>query len=562
MDIDIREAKEDDARQICDVFQATYGEHYAYRQFFDPHLVKKMIFSDDAHTLIAEDRTTGRIEGTASVILEIGAYSDLVGEFGRLAVRPDARGHHIGSRLMKQRLRFVEHGRLHVALSETRVTHPYSMRIGWHHGFAPLGFLPLKLQLEWRESAALMIRYFGNALALRRNNPRIVPEVYPLAALALRNAGLPVDAIVDDEASSYPYDDAYQLEELTLEGYANLLRIERGRVSNREIFGPGRLSYGFFKLQARHSKYLIARRGSHLVGAVGFTLDRQDNKVRVFELISLDDGVIRFLLAELERHCREVWEVAYAEIDVSAYAPRMQRTLIELGFVAAAYVPALTFHHVERLDLIKMVRLFVPLDLGPTALLPEVQEVADLVLSAFANRTVLPRIECALDHMTLFRGLTEDQRHSVAALCGVRSVEEGEAIFTEGDPSDAIHILLDGSVEVHFGDTPLAEITVEKGECLGEMSLLSAQPHRATARAATPVLVAVLPHTDLEGLLRRRPIIGTRLYRNLAADLAGKLRRSDETLLARQPARPSGAGERTWPPLEVPEATMKSGAAR
>ena len=58
--------------------------------------------------------------------------------------------------------------------------------------------------------------------------------------------------------------------------------------------------------------------------------------VRIIELISLHDHVIRFLLGGLERLCREEWGIDYVEVDVSAYAPRMQRTLLELNFLPAA----------------------------------------------------------------------------------------------------------------------------------------------------------------------------------------------------------------------------------
>ena len=50
-------------------------------------------------------------------------------------------------------------------------------------------------------------------------------------------------------------------------------------------------------------------------------------------LTGLDDDVIRFLLSELEDRCRKEWEIAYMELDVSAHAPRMQRTALQLGFV-------------------------------------------------------------------------------------------------------------------------------------------------------------------------------------------------------------------------------------
>ena len=102
-----------------------------------------------------------------------------------------------------------------------------------------------------RESLALLVRYFGNALELRDNHPRIIPEVNPLAHLALENCSLPPDAIVDEDAPAYPPGGNFEVQELTTEGYAALLRIERGRVRHREIFGPARLHYGIFKLQAR-----------------------------------------------------------------------------------------------------------------------------------------------------------------------------------------------------------------------------------------------------------------------------------------------------------------------
>ena len=47
---------------------------------------------------------------------------------------------------------------------------------------------------------------------------------------------LPPDAIVDEDAPPYPAGAHYDLQELTTDGYAALLRIERGRVRHREIF--------------------------------------------------------------------------------------------------------------------------------------------------------------------------------------------------------------------------------------------------------------------------------------------------------------------------------------
>jgi CRP-like cAMP-binding protein/GNAT superfamily N-acetyltransferase len=524
--ITVREATSADVPAITEIFQACYGRAYSDWRYYDAAALNKLVMSDDTLMLVAEDDATGKILGTASVILEVGAYADLTGEFGRLAVLPEARHLGIGTLLMEERLRLVE-ARLQIGIIEGRTAHPYTLKIAEAHQFHPVGFLPLKWQLENRESIALLVRHFGNALELRKNHPRLVPEAYPLASLALENCGVKPDVIVDEEAPAYPGGSAYTLEELTTEGYAALLRIERGRVRNREIFGPLRLHYGLFLVQARRSRYLIARENGTIAGAVGFILDPPEKVVRVFELISRHDDVVRFLLAELERLCRQEWQICYVEIDVSAYSPRMQRTLVELGFLPAAYVPALVFHEVERLDAIKMVHLLVPLDADMTQLTPRARVVAETVLRLFKSRSVLPRIAQAAEKLPLFGGLNAEQIRRVASVCTFLTFEPEAIIFREGDGSERLYVVLEGKAAIAIDAAGGSVGMVTGGECLGEISLLTATPHSATATARTVVETAVLDRRNLTELTRLRPDIGMQIYKNLAKGLGEKLKRAD-----------------------------------
>lgn len=529
-EIAIRAAEEHDAEAIRDVFIACYGGDYPYPEFYDVQELKKLIYSDETLMFVAE--VDGGVVGTAAVFLEIGAFSDLVGEFGRLAVLPEARHHGVGSRLMHRRLEAV-HDRLHVGLSETRAEQPYSIAIGLEHDFVPLGFLPNKFLFAKRESLALMVRYFGDGLKLRRNHPRIIPEVYPLADLALKSCGLPSDAIVDDQTRAYPHNLDFESKELTLDGYATLLRIERGRVRNREVFGPVRLHYGFFRIQSRRSTYLLATAGDNVSGAIGFTTDLHEKTVRVFELISVKPDVVRFLIGGLVRRCRDDWGIGYIEIDVSAYAPAMQRTLLELNFVPVAYLPAITFHRVERLDLVKMVRLLEPFGELPPGLPPAVQRIAELVSRSLTSRTVVPRIEAAMQDTNLFSDLDSEQASRLASWFAYRVYEQGEELFSEGQPGEQLILVLEGEVALLMGGEELTEVRVTAGECLGEASLLASRPHSATARAAVRVETAVIGRDTLNELARRRPDIGLTIYRNLARELGQKLSRSDLIILGR-----------------------------
>lgn len=528
--IKVRLARDTDAAAIAEIFRATYGAAYPYPAFYDPYQLKRLIFADDTVVVVAEDVEEDRVVGTASVLEETGAYTDLGGEFGRLAVHPDYRHRGVGQLLMEGRLELVK-DRLHVGIMEARLVQPYSSKIATTHGFSTVGYLPGKLVIEWRENVALLARHFGDALQLRRNHPRVIPEAYRLTSSALKACGLANDAIVDEEAPPYPHRDDFVLEELTTEGYAALLRIQRGRLKNREVFGPMRLHYGYFKLKAKDSHYLIARDRGDIVGAVGYTHDEREAIVVVFEMISLQDDVIRFLIAELLRRCESELGAQYVEVDVSAYAPSMQRTFLEFGFLPVAYVPALVFHKVERLDVLKMGRLYASLDTSREVLIPEAAPICELVISSFERREVEPRIRDAVHSVALFKGLNDEQRQRLAVVCEPRRFEPRESIFETGAPAEELHLVMSGVVDVYLGQPGEAVGSVGEGESLGEVSTLSGTAHSATAVAREAVETAVLSHEALNRLIRQRPDIGTMLYRNLAVGLGEKLQRSDRALL-------------------------------
>lgn len=527
--ITIREALEADVEPIRQVFIAVYGHDYPYRRFYDPEWLKRSIFSDDILTLVAE--LDGEIVGTASVVYSAGARSDFVGEFGRLVVHPDARGHHVGTRLMQGRIEFARQ-RLHAGIVENRTAHTFSQQIAEHHGFAPVGFLPLKHCFVHgeRESIAMYVRHFGPALELRRANPRVVPEAHSLAFQALQACGLPDDVIVDGQSSAYPGSKAFDVETFESDKMAPLLRIERGRVHQREVYGPIRLHYGFFKLADRNASYLVARDGEDgpLAGAIGYLHDEWERSIRVFELIARSDDAPRFLIEALLDEARE-WGVEYLEIDVNAHAPRMQRTLIELGFHPAAYIPALVFDRVDRVDIVKMIRLMVRPDIGQPALTPDAQAYADLVMQPFREQTVLPRIEEAMDRVALFDDLDVEQRRAVGALGELARIREGETLFTEGESAQRMYLTLEGRIGIRSGGERVG--VVEAGEPLGEVALLAGNMHSADAIAVTDGLIATIEKSDLEALVRRRPDVGVVIYRNLAIALGKKLRRADQSLV-------------------------------
>jgi CRP-like cAMP-binding protein len=180
-----------------------------------------------------------------------------------------------------------------------------------------------------------------------------------------------------------------------------------------------------------------------------------------------------------------------------------------------------------------MLRVLKPPTVGTDGLTPSCAALAELVLRLFRNRTVLPRIAKAVHDLPLFAGLNAEQVARLAGVCGFSAFEPGEIVFREGAAGDRMHVVLQGEVAIVVAASASPVGVVRSGECLGEMSLLTAGTHSATARALTRVETTSLELQDLAELIRLRPDIGLLIYRNVAVGMGEKLKRLDVSLAGR-----------------------------
>ncbi len=158
------------------------------------------------------------------------------------------------------------------------------------------------------------------------------------------------------------------------------------------------------------------------------------------------------------------------------------------------------------------------------------KEIADLVMSGFYAHSVIPRIAEAVSELPLFQGLNKEQVERLAGACSVMTFNADERVCYESENADRMYIILEGRLNVTYGAPGVKVGAVEKGEIVGEMSLLSSSAHSATVTAETKTETAVLKHHVLGNLVRRRPDIGVIIYRNLGVGLGKKLLRSDHFL--------------------------------
>ncbi|MGN6103601.1 MAG: cyclic nucleotide-binding domain-containing protein, partial [Kofleriaceae bacterium] len=121
----------------------------------------------------------------------------------------------------------------------------------------------------------------------------------------------------------------------------------------------------------------------------------------------------------------------------------------------------------------------------------EVDEATELDLEDIeeiplpAPRAIGMAAQRALAATPLFAGLPSDALEALVENLSLVPLESGETLFREGDPGDALYVVVEGEVSVLSEGPPLVEMSrLGPGSFLGEVSLITDQPRTATVTAS------------------------------------------------------------------------------
>jgi CRP-like cAMP-binding protein len=152
-----------------------------------------------------------------------------------------------------------------------------------------------------------------------------------------------------------------------------------------------------------------------------------------------------------------------------------------------------------------------------------------------------PSITAILSVTDIFDNLSGTQLELIAALCELETYKKGHILLRENDSTDELYVIARGGVEilVNPGFVGAAQADLEpavladlrQGQVIGEIALVDQGIRSATARVSQD-------NTQLLRLQRERlmllcdtyPELGYKLMKNLAADLAFKIRNTDLTV--------------------------------
>lgn len=149
-----------------------------------------------------------------------------------------------------------------------------------------------------------------------------------------------------------------------------------------------------------------------------------------------------------------------------------------------------------------------------------------------------------LRNLDLFAGLDRVTLAKLAAYLEPLQVRDGEAVVRYGEPSDALYLVSRGTFTVHVRPSEQSEevriARLNKGDSIGEIGLLLAEPRSATVRALNDGEVLRLERDRFLSLIRQDPSVAVAI----AATLSRRLTLANLALSGRDHS--AAFGEADW----------------
>jgi CRP-like cAMP-binding protein len=128
-----------------------------------------------------------------------------------------------------------------------------------------------------------------------------------------------------------------------------------------------------------------------------------------------------------------------------------------------------------------------------------------------------------LRRLKMFQHLDMPKLKLIAVVGERVDFADGEAIFSHGDPPDAVFIVLAGAIGIHVkGSTALVQVARSEGAImLGESGVLCEHPRKLTILADGAVQALRIPAGDFQLLLHDMPAFAFAVMTELARQLDG-----------------------------------------
>ena len=142
-------------------------------------------------------------------------------------------------------------------------------------------------------------------------------------------------------------------------------------------------------------------------------------------------------------------------------------------------------------------------------------------MDTLATLSIMERI-LFLRRVQLFSDLPPSELKQVAAITNEQYYLDGEVIARQGEPGEAMYIIVSGQVRVTSDDDSHATVELARrgpGDYVGEMAIISQEPRMASLTAQGDVRLLHITQAQFEAILRERPETSLAVMRVLCARL-------------------------------------------
>ncbi len=133
-----------------------------------------------------------------------------------------------------------------------------------------------------------------------------------------------------------------------------------------------------------------------------------------------------------------------------------------------------------------------------------------------------------LARISIFERLTPSDLDVLAKLWSIRTLRQGEVLFSKGETGNSMYVIEEGALEIFVPvGSSVNEVRVsvlQAGEFVGELSLLDGLPRTATARAMKPTRLLKMKREDFVELLLKRPAVAV----SMVSEIGKRLRSTNE----------------------------------
>lgn len=116
---------------------------------------------------------------------------------------------------------------------------------------------------------------------------------------------------------------------------------------------------------------------------------------------------------------------------------------------------------------------------------------------------------------------------SLVSYVSYKSVEKGDFIFKEGEAGDCLFYIASGAVDIikeSVEGNPIKLDQLTQNSMMGEMALMDNAPRSATAEVVDDVELIIITRESFEGLLKDVPVIGIKIFKQIATTISQRLR--------------------------------------